>query len=260
VLDTIAYATIPQYGLTRVRFRSSVPRVLLLGRHAGTRRFRLTGEQGMGAHHRPRPGLEPTSSGIGGSVGFGEAPALLVIDAQNGFTNPDSPLGAVADTALETISLLTAEARRAGLPVFYTISVWHPEANNWARKVPAQRSLLRGTALTTLDDRLTAKPEDTVVEKHFASGFFGTHLAEKLIALGIDTLIVTGLTTSGCVRASVVDACSHGFRVIVPREAVADRDPQSHDMSLADMESRYADVMPYVDVSAYLAQHWADHH
>jgi maleamate amidohydrolase len=211
----------------------------------------------MNAHQLRRPGFD---TALGGSVGFGEVPALLVIDAQKGFTDPGSPLGAVCDGALETISSLTAVARRARRPVFYTISVWHPEAANWARKVPAQRSLLRGTALTTLDDRLTAEPADTVIEKHFASGFFGTQLAEKLKALHIDTVIVTGLTTAGCVRASVVDACSHGFRVIVPREAVADRDPASHDMSLADMQSRYADVMSCVDVSAYLAKHSAPDH
>jgi maleamate amidohydrolase len=212
----------------------------------------------LGAHQPRRPGSDHPFDGLGGSVGFGEAPALLVIDAQKGFTDPDSPLGAACDGVLETISSLIADAHRAGRPVFYTISVWHPDATTWARKIPAQRALLRGTALTTLDDRLVVGPIDTVIEKHFASGFFRTHLADKLIALGIDTVIVAGLTTAGCVRASVVDACSHGFRVIIAREAVADRDDASHEMSLADMESRYADVMSYADVSARLTSHSAD--
>src|SRR5262245_58246115 len=102
----------------------------------------------------------PIEETLGGRAGFGESPALLVVDVQRGFTDPTSPLGAVADTAIEAIRSLTDAAHDVGVPVIYTICVWHPDAENWARKIPAQRTLLRGSMSTTLDERLTADPGD----------------------------------------------------------------------------------------------------
>jgi maleamate amidohydrolase len=198
-------------------------------------------------------GSEGADGRLGGRVGFGRVPALVVVDVQRGFTDPASPLGAVADTAIACIGGLAQAAHSAGIPVIYTVCVWHPEATNWARKIPAQRTLIRGSVWTELDGRLSADPRDAVVEKHFASAFFRTGLDTLLTERGVDTVIVTGLTTAGCVRATVVDGCSHGFRVIVPAEAVADRDSASHAMSLADMDGRYADVLACDEVAAHLA-------
>jgi nicotinamidase-related amidase len=193
------------------------------------------------------------AAALGGRVGFGEAAALLVIDVQRGFTDPTAPLGAVADSAIASIRKLTDAAHRGDVPVIYTVCVWHPDATTWARKIPAQRTLLRGSVWTELDDRLSADPRDTVIEKHLASAFFRTDLDSLLKARGIDTVVVTGLTTAGCVRATVVDACSYGYRAVVPPEAVSDRDSASHAMTLADIEGRYADVVASAEVAARLA-------
>ena len=192
---------------------------------------------------------------LGGRVGFGERPALLVVDMSRGFTDERSPLGADVSDAVEETKHLLAAARESGIPIaFSTVSYYSGlvEAGVWPRKIPAQRVLLAGSPWVEIDPRLERRPDETLLVKKYASCFFGTALAAQLTAQGVDTLIVTGVTTSGCVRATVVDACSSGFHVIVPRQAVADRWRLSHLTSLFDMDVKYADVVESEEALAYL--------
>jgi nicotinamidase-related amidase len=196
------------------------------------------------------------ASGLAHRFGFGERPALVVVDMIEGFTSPESPLGAdVPDTVAAIAELLDA-ARGSDTPVFYSTCIWRPEAECglvWSEKIPSQRILEDDTKWVEVDDRLEPRSGEQVLVKHYPSCFFGTDLAEQLRAAKVDTVIVTGMTTSGCVRASVVDSTSSGFRTIVPREAVADRAEIPHLASLFDMEAKYADVMSVQEVVEALA-------
>jgi len=128
------------------------------------------------------------------------------------------------------------------------------DAGLWPKKGPYLRTLELGSDLVKLDPRLERRPSDRVLVKKFASAFFGTHLAPTLAAEGIDTVFVTGCTTSGCVRASVVDALSYGLRPIIPLEAVGDRASEPHEASLFDMDAKYGDVVPLDDALAYFSR------
>jgi maleamate amidohydrolase len=190
--------------------------------------------------------------GLSGRMGFGRRPALVVIDAQRGFTDPQSGLGAEAGEMIEKIREIVEHARAAAVPVYYTICVWDESAEVWAKKIPAQRTLLKGSKWARLDPRLTARDGEVVIEKNFASAFFGTDLHAQLQERHVDTVILTGMTTSGCVRASAVDACSYGYHAIVPADAVADRAAQAHEASLFDLDVKYADVTSSASVCQHL--------
>jgi ribulose-5-phosphate 4-epimerase/fuculose-1-phosphate aldolase/nicotinamidase-related amidase len=193
--------------------------------------------------------------GLGGRMGFGERPALLVVDMSCGFTDGRSPLGADVSPAVAEIRRLLAAARGAGAPVVFSTVSYDTdlvEAGVWPRKIPGQRVLVEGSRWVEIDPRLGRRPDETLLVKKYASCFFGTPLAAQLTAKGVDTVVVTGVTTSGCIRATAVDGCSAGFRVIVPRQAVADRWGPSHAMSLFDMDMKYADVVDVEDALAYL--------
>jgi nicotinamidase-related amidase len=194
--------------------------------------------------------------GFHGRVGFGTKPALLVVDVNVGFTDPASPLVCDLDGVIGAIQALLGEARAAGFPVVYT-TVAYGEADRVAAKVfiekiPALLALEAGSPWTAIDPRIAPLPGEPVLTKLFASAFFGTPLQALLSADEVDTLIVTGASTSGCVRATVVDAIQHGFRPVVPGEAVGDRNPAAHEANLYDMETKYADVVAVDDVVAYL--------
>ncbi len=195
------------------------------------------------------------SHGLAGRVGFGDRPALLIVDMQLGFTDPTSPLGAEADGTVAAVKHLASHAREADVPIVYTTCVRSttPDAEAWASKLPAQRDLVPGSEWTQIDPRLARLTDELLIEKHFASAFFGTDLSAHFKALGIDTIIIAGMTTSGCVRASVVDGCSYGFKIAVAKEAVADRADEPHLMSLFDMDAKYADVVTCVELFAYFA-------
>lgn len=182
--------------------------------------------------------------GLAQEMGLGKQPALVVVDMQAGFTDPDFPLGSESSDTLATINRVIAGARERQLPIVHTVSTFTPVANVWSTKMPSQRQMVPGSEFAELDSRLDVKPEDRVIEKHFASAFFGTDLDEYLRSRGVDSLIVTGVTTSGCIRATVVDGVSHGFRPVVPQEAVADRSVPVHTMSLFDIQAKYGDVVP----------------
>lgn len=195
--------------------------------------------------------------GFGGSVGFGRRPALLVIDLVNGFTDPTSPLGSDLDAVVAATRRLVDACRTRELPIVFT-TVAFDEARSQAAavfmaKVPSLRTLVAGSHAVQVDARLGLQPSDTLITKQFASCFFGTALSSLLAAEGCDTVIVTGATTSGCVRASVVDAVQHGYRPIVPRECVGDRAQAPHDANLFDIQQKYGDVLGVDEVLAAIA-------
>jgi maleamate amidohydrolase len=196
-------------------------------------------------------------SGLGHRIGYGKRPALVVVDMQIGFTVPErSPLAGNLDAQVDAIGRLIAAARKSGVPIVFTVVGYDPnvpgDGGLWPEKMPTAREIKLGSDLMALDPRLERAPEDLLLVKKYASAFFGTPLAATLVARGVDTLVVTGCTTSGCVRATVVDAISHGFRPIIPQEAVGDRAQEPHEANLFDMDSKYGDVVPLSEALAYL--------
>jgi nicotinamidase-related amidase len=183
------------------------------------------------------------------------SPALLVVDFSRGFTDPGAPTGADMTEAVVATAGLIAVAHGVGTPViFTTIAYSSPhEAQAWLRKSPGLAALQVGSSAVEIDPRLPRRAQDTLVVKQGASAFFGTGLAALLAGCGIDTVVVCGATTSGCVRATVVDAVQSGYDVLVPRECVADRAQAPHEASLFDMQAKYADVIPVEDAARYLA-------
>jgi maleamate amidohydrolase len=195
-------------------------------------------------------------AGLAHRLGFGLAPALVVVDMQIGFTDPEqSPLAASLDQEIIVINRLIAAARLHGIPVIFAAIGFDPkqaDADLWIEKIPTLSRFTVGSSGAEIDPRLQRQADDLVIIKQCPSAFFGTPLASTLKAQGIDTLLVAGCTTSGCVRATVVDAISHGFRPIIPLEAVGDRAQEPHQANLFDMDSKYGDVLPVDDVIQYL--------
>ena len=180
------------------------------------------------------------------ALGPGHRPALLVIDFIEGFTNPDSPLAGPWDSAIEQTAVLLKAARQKIIPAIFT-TVEYEQAdlqhNLLIAKAPRVAALMKGSRWTEVDHRLPRDAGDLVIAKKHGSAFFGTALVSQLQMLKIDTLLVAGCVTSGCVRASVVDAAQYGFRTLVVRDAVADRSALAHEANLLDMQARYADVI-----------------
>jgi maleamate amidohydrolase len=195
--------------------------------------------------------------GLANRVGFGQRPALLVIDFVKAYTTPGSPLYAapgVPDAVEASVPLLEA-ARAKGLPIIYTTVAYAKDGRDggmFVKKVPALLQLTHGSPLAQIVDELPPAENDMVVEKKYASAFFGTHIAATLTALGVDTVIMVGCSTSGCIRASAVDGMQYGFRVIVPRECVGDRAPEPHEANLFDINGKYGDVVALDEVLDYI--------
>jgi nicotinamidase-related amidase len=197
-------------------------------------------------------------AGFHGRGGFGQKPALIVVDMNVGFTDPASPLVCDLEDVVGAISRLLDEARRAEIPVVYTtVSFSEGDKRTAAAfidKVPALLTLEAGSRWVEIDPRIAPRPDEPVLNKLFASAFFGTALASLLASAGCDSLIVTGASTSGCVRATVVDALQHGYRPIVPREAVGDRNTDAHVANLYDIDAKYGDVVSVDDVVGHLEE------
>lgn len=192
--------------------------------------------------------------GFGGRVGFGDHPALLVVDLINAFTDPSSPLGAAMDREVDAARVVLDAARTCGVPRYFT-TLWYSDADLkdagvWVRKIKGLAVLRAGTHEVQVDARLARTSDEPVVMKKYASAFFGTDLLSRLVSTGVDTLVIVGCTTSGCVRATAVDAIQFGFRPVVAREAVADRSAAAHAQALFDLEQKYADVDTIDDVIA----------
>ncbi len=184
------------------------------------------------------------------SVGLGQRPALLLVDMIRGFTDPNCPLGSECAEVVAANAQLLAAFRERCLPVVFTTVVYRDatQARVFRERIPALNLLQPGSPWVEVDPALTPREFEAVVEKQWASSFFGTDLAERLRQDGVDSLVVTGLTTSGCVRATVVDGLQHEFPVVVPRQAVGDRNPEAHAANLFDMHAKYADVLDLQDV------------
>jgi len=199
--------------------------------------------------------------GFGERGGFGRRPALIVVDMTLGFTDPESPLGSDLDGPVEAIQKLLEAARQAEIPVVYTTVAYRESdkltAAAFIDKVPVLLTLEAGSRWAKIDPRIAPRTEEPILNKLFASGFFGTGLSSLLTAAGVDTLIVTGASTSGCVRATVVDALQYGFRPVVPREAVGDRNPDAHKANLYDVDSKYGDVVSVEEILEYLDEKYA---
>jgi len=194
--------------------------------------------------------------GFGGRGGFGRRPALVVIDMNLGFTDPNSPLACDLEGPVSEIRKLLEAAREAEIPVVFTTIAYRESdkltAAAFIDKVPALLTLEAGTRWSEIDPRLAPRETEPVLNKLFASGFFGTGLSSLLTAAGVDTLIITGASTSGCVRATAVDALQYGFRPVVPREAVGDRNPDAHEANLYDVDAKYGDVVRVQEVLQFL--------
>jgi maleamate amidohydrolase len=186
------------------------------------------------------------AQGFGGKVGIGRRPALCIVDFVNGFIDPAIFGGGNISQAVANTVALVAVTRRHHLPVAFSRVVFADDGSDdcaFVRKVPALASLTERAPAGQIVAELTPLPGDKILRKTQPSAFFGTGYAEWLRQQGIDTLIVTGCTTSGCVRATVVDSMSYDFRTIVARDCVGDRSLAAHDANLFDMEQKYADLM-----------------
>ena len=197
-----------------------------------------------------------------GRIGFGRKPALLIVDFINAYITPGSPLYApdVVTAVAETVDLLSL-ARRAAAPVIFTRVIYSRsglDGGIFVQKVPLLRRMVEGEPLADIVPQLPPAPEDVIINKQYASAFFGTSLAAMLTSLGVDTLLLTGCSTSGCVRATAVDGMQHGFRVIVPRQCVGDRHPDPHNANLFDIDSKYGDVVDKGEALDYLKNLTAD--
>jgi nicotinamidase-related amidase len=194
-------------------------------------------------------------AGFGARVERGSRPAVLVVDFTYGFTDPRYPTGSdMSGPVLATARLLNT-ARERGIPVIFTTIAYDPgqiATLAWLKKSTGMAALSLGSRLVEVDERLTPATSEHLVVKTGASAFFGTPLATYLASARVDTLIITGATTSGCVRASAVDAVQHGYPALVPRDCVGDRAQTPHDASLFDINEKYGDVVDLDDVVTYL--------
>ena len=193
-----------------------------------------------------------------GCIGFGQAPAVLVVDFVKGYTTPGAPLYAedVVTAVSESVSLVE-QARAQGVPVIFTRVVYHPngfDGGLWVKKIPVLMTLTEDAMPSQLCDELLPTEDEVTITKQYASAFFGTSLSSMLAAKRIDTIILIGCSTSGCIRATAVDGMQHGFRVMVPRECVGDRHSTPHESALFDINSKYGDVVSKASVMDYLSQ------
>lgn len=193
---------------------------------------------------------------FGTSVGLGDQPALLVIDLINAFTDPDTSLGSDVTGVLEQTERLLERFREHELPRYFTTVAFeesYGDAGRFIEKVPALRELRLGTEAVEVDDRVAPVGDERVILKKYASAFFGTDLQTELTTQGVDTLVLAGVTTSGCVRATAVDSLQHGYRTIVPADAVGDRATGPHQANLYDIDAKYGDVVTTDDVLEHLS-------
>jgi maleamate amidohydrolase len=199
--------------------------------------------------------------GFGQKLGFGQRPALLIVDMAKAFTNPAMTLGSNLDSQIEAIQALLRAAHDRDVPVIFSTVSYEDEnlkdAGVFGMKQKGSSTLRAGTEGVQIDSRLEFRKSDSLLVKKYASCFFGTDLISRLLVRQVDTLIITGCTTSGCVRASAVDACQIGFRPMVVREAVGDRSQAAHEQSLFDLNAKYADVVSLDETLNYLNAHRA---
>jgi maleamate amidohydrolase len=196
------------------------------------------------------------AAGFGGTLKPGSRPVLLLIDFARAYYDPDSQLYAGVEAARASAARLHLAARAAGVPAIFTRVEYSPDGHEggvFYKKIAALKAFHTGSPLGDFTPELTPLPGDAVITKHFPSAFFGTALAEKLHADSIDTILITGLSTSGCVRASAVDALCHGFIPLVVTDAVGDRDASVHEANLFDLGAKTAELVSEAQAAAYIA-------
>ena len=188
------------------------------------------------------------------SLGVGGKPALVLVDMIKGFTDASCPLGCDCPDVVAANAALLEAFHARDLPVFFTTVVYHSEdqARVFRDRINALNVLTPDSDWVQVDANLVMGPNDVLIEKQWASSFHRTDLDQRLRAADVDSLVVTGLTTSGCVRATVVDGLQYDYRVVVAREAVGDRNPEAHEANLFDMHAKYADVMAVDDIISSL--------
>ena len=216
---------------------------------------RLAGKQRRAPNWRSETGDEYLRKGFSARSGYGRSPAFLIVDFINGFTDPGTGLGGDYSAELAVTAEVLAEFRSRALPVFFTTVAYEPnlrDAGIFVEKVPALGILIRGSAWVRVDDRIRPRPSERVIEKNYASAFFNTRLDMELRSLGIDTVVMAGCSTSGCIRASAVDSLQYGFRTVVIRDAVGDRAKEPHEVNLFDIDAKYGDVVSSGEVLHYL--------
>ena len=197
-----------------------------------------------------------SQAGFGGSIQPGARPALLIIDFVRAYLDPECSLYAGVEEELEQAVKLLGECRTAGIPIFHTCVEYDAagvEGGVFFRKVPALSNFIRGSKYCAFGDGLEPAEGEVVITKKYPSAFFGTHLAATLASLGVDTLLMCGLSTSGCVRSSAVDALQYGYIPIVVREATGDRDEGPHEANLFDISKKFGEVISMDQARAYLA-------
>tara|TARA_R110001606_G_scaffold83929_1_gene191067 strand:- start:481 stop:1107 length:627 start_codon:yes stop_codon:yes gene_type:complete len=195
-------------------------------------------------------------AGFNGSLPFGKNAALLVIDVVMAYIEPTSPLYLGPDNALPQLARLTDAARNGDVPVIFTNIAYGPEGAEggmFFRKVPALKAFHAGSPLGDFPPELSPRGGDHVMGKFYPSAFFGTALAPMLHTMGVDTVLLTGYSTSGCIRASALDALCHGFAPFVVSDCCADRDPAPHEANLFDMQAKMAEVIDLDKAIAFMA-------
>ncbi|HEU5017899.1 MAG TPA: isochorismatase family protein [Pseudolabrys sp.] len=194
--------------------------------------------------------------GFGLTLGFGKRPAVIVVDLINAFTKPDLPLGCELETQIESTNKLLDAAHQVRVPIIFSTVAYDgddlEDGGLWPLKHKGSATLRAGTELVEVDPKIHRDRSDMLLVKKYASCFFGTDLSSRLTSRQIDTVIITGCSTSGCVRATAIDAIQGGFRPMVVREAVGDRSVAAHDQSLFDLRAKYADVVSLDDTLRYL--------
>ena len=195
-------------------------------------------------------------AGFGASLSPGGCPALLIVDMVRAYLDPACPLKLDGDKAVDAARVLVDTSRDFSVPVVFTTVRYTPggrEGGLFYRKVPALEAFVDGSPFGDFPALLTPRAGELVVVKHYPSAFFGTSLASTLRGLGVDTLVITGFSTSGCVRATALDAVCHGFVPLVAAEACADRTPQIHEHNLFDIGNKMAEVIGLDDARSVLA-------
>ena len=219
------------------------------------RRARSTGDGGKAGDWQPSASAEYERKGFSARSGYGARPALLIVDFIKGFTDPGTGLGGDYSAELAVTAKLLAEFRARALPVFFTTVAYEPhlrDGGQFVAKVPALSILVKGSEWVKVDDRIRPRASEQVVLKKYASAFFDTRLDMELRGLGVDTVVIVGCTTSGCIRASAIDSMQNGFRTVVVRDAVGDRAETPHEVNLFDIDAKYGDVVSSRDVLEYL--------
>jgi maleamate amidohydrolase len=192
---------------------------------------------------------------LGQSVTLGERPAVLVVDFSRGFTDPECTMGSDLTQEVEATNRLLSAAREREIPIIFTTIGFEPNLKDgslWLEKAPGLAELVVGGKWVEINPRLERREEETVILKKGASAFFGTNLPSILVSQGVDTVIMCGATTSGCIRATAIDLLQYGYPTLVPRECVGDRAQAPHEANLVDIQAKYADVVSVEEALAYI--------